>query len=352
MGFRFQKRIKIAPGVRLSISKSGVSTSLGRRGASVTVGKRGVRANVGIPGTGISYSEQLTSKRSKRPQRSASQAAPATKPAHSAEAKEVEAYTSYVDMLLSVHFETVQPVDWEAILQEDLDQLAAHGPNSEVARHKLDVFQPTWLDRLFRRDEAKRGALREELNKAVEHDKAVLSEKRALCEKASLVLAGDESTWLESLPAHQAFDSLEQFGNTVHAQFRNSELAVYVELGEEEVVPAEVLSLTAKGNLSRKKMGKTNYFALYQDYVCSCILGAAPNVFAILPSEQVLINVYDRSQADEPPIKGCIASVRIRRNELSGMLFELQDSSRTVESFEHNMNHLKTKGFRLVEELE
>lgn len=352
MGFRFQKRIKIAPGVRLNISKSGVSTSLGRRGASVTVGKRGVRANVGIPGTGISYSEQLTSKRSKRPQRSASQAAPATKPAFSADAKEVEAYTSYVDMLLSVHFEKVQPVDWGTILHEDLDQLSAHGPNAEVARHKLEVFQPTWLDRLFRREEAKRRELREELSKAVEQDMAVLSEKRLQSEQASRVLAGDESAWLESLPTHQAFDSIEQFGNTVHAQFQNGELTVYVEIGEEEVVPKEVLSLTAKGNLSRKKMGKTNYYALYQDYVCSCILGAARNVLAILPAEQVLINVYDRSQADEPPVKGCIASVRIRRDELSGMLFELQDSSRTVETFVHNMNHLKTKGFRLVEELE
>ncbi|WP_025785375.1 DUF4236 domain-containing protein [Sporosarcina sp. D27] len=351
MGFRFQKRIKIAPGVRLNISKSGVSTSLGRRGASITVGKRGVRANVGIPGTGISYSEQLTSKRSKRPQHSASQVAPETKPAHSAEAKEVEAYTSYIDMLLSIHFETVQSVDWESILQEDLDQLAEHGPNAEVARRQLEMYQPTWFDRLFRREEAKRRALREELNKAVEQDKVVLSEKRALSEQASRVLVGDETAWLEALSTNQAFDSIEQFGNTVHAQFRNGELSVYVELGEEEVVPTEVLSLTAKGNLSRKKMGKTNYYALYQDYVCSCILGAARNVFAILPAEQVIINVYDRSQADEPPVKGCIASVRIRRDELSGMLFELQDSSRTIETFEHHMNHLKTKGFRLVEEL-
>ncbi|MCM3758515.1 DUF4236 domain-containing protein [Sporosarcina aquimarina] len=349
MGFRFQKRIKIAPGVRLNINKSGVSTSLGRRGASVTVGKRVVRANVGIPGTGISYSEQLTSK---RPRRSATRTAPVTKPAFSAKAKEVEAYTSYIDMLLSIHVETVQPVDWESIFQEYLDELAEYGSNAEVARRKLEKFQPTWFDRLCRREEAKRRALSEELNKAAEQDRIVLSEKRAMSEQASLVLAGDESAWLEALLAHHAFDTIEQFGNTVHAQFRNSELAVYVELGDEEVVPAEVLSLTAKGNLSRKKMGKTNYYSLYQDYVCSCILGAGRNVLAILPAEQVLIHVYDRSQADEPPVKGCIVSVRIRREELSGVLFELQDSSRTIETFEHHMNHLKTKGFRLVEELE
>ncbi len=55
MGFRFQRRIKILPGVTLNVSKSGVSTSIGTRGAHVTLGKNGVRTTVGIPGTGISY---------------------------------------------------------------------------------------------------------------------------------------------------------------------------------------------------------------------------------------------------------------------------------------------------------
>ncbi len=52
MGFRFQRRIKIMPGVTLNVGKRGVSTSFGRRGAHVTIGQNGVRTTVGIPGTG------------------------------------------------------------------------------------------------------------------------------------------------------------------------------------------------------------------------------------------------------------------------------------------------------------
>jgi hypothetical protein len=59
MGFRFQKRITLFPGVRINLSKSGASLSAGPRGASVTVGKRGVYGNVGIPGTGLSWRERL-----------------------------------------------------------------------------------------------------------------------------------------------------------------------------------------------------------------------------------------------------------------------------------------------------
>lgn len=69
MAFRFQRRIKIAPGVRLNFSKGGISTSLGRRGASVTVGKRGIYGNVGLPGTGMSYRTRLDTpvRKSSRP---------------------------------------------------------------------------------------------------------------------------------------------------------------------------------------------------------------------------------------------------------------------------------------------
>ena len=47
MGFRFQRRIKIMPGVTLNVGKRGVSTSIGRRGAHITFGQNGVRTTAG-----------------------------------------------------------------------------------------------------------------------------------------------------------------------------------------------------------------------------------------------------------------------------------------------------------------
>ena len=57
MGWRFQRRVKVIPGVTLNLSKSGVSTSLGVRGAHINFGKGRRRTTVGIPGTGISYTD-------------------------------------------------------------------------------------------------------------------------------------------------------------------------------------------------------------------------------------------------------------------------------------------------------
>lgn len=59
MGFRFWRRIRIAPGVTLNLSKSGGSLSFGPRGAKITVGPRGKRATVGLPGTGLFYTSAL-----------------------------------------------------------------------------------------------------------------------------------------------------------------------------------------------------------------------------------------------------------------------------------------------------
>ncbi len=61
MGLRFQRRIRIAPGVHLNLSKSGLGLSVGPRGASVSFGPRGTWTNVGIPGTGLSYRSHVGS---------------------------------------------------------------------------------------------------------------------------------------------------------------------------------------------------------------------------------------------------------------------------------------------------
>ena len=60
MSFRFWRRIRIAPGVTLNLSKSGRSLSFGVRGAHFTVGPHGKRVTAGIPGTGLFYTSTLS----------------------------------------------------------------------------------------------------------------------------------------------------------------------------------------------------------------------------------------------------------------------------------------------------
>lgn len=55
MGFRFRRSVKIIPGLRLNLSKSGPSLSVGGKGFTTNISKRGTRQTVGLPGSGVSY---------------------------------------------------------------------------------------------------------------------------------------------------------------------------------------------------------------------------------------------------------------------------------------------------------
>lgn len=60
MPFRFRQTIRLLPGIRLNLSKTGASLSLGRRGATVNINRHGHKTTVGLPGSGMSYETERT----------------------------------------------------------------------------------------------------------------------------------------------------------------------------------------------------------------------------------------------------------------------------------------------------
>jgi hypothetical protein len=69
MGFSYRKSFKLAPGVRMTVSKSGLGYSVGGKGVRVTKRVRGgVQTTLHVPGTGLGYtttSSASTRKQSK-----------------------------------------------------------------------------------------------------------------------------------------------------------------------------------------------------------------------------------------------------------------------------------------------
>ncbi len=82
MGFRFRRSLRIAPGVRVNLSRSGPSLSLGTRGMTVNVGQRGTRMTVGLPGSGISYSTSLSKQAARKHAGHLDQPVPLGRPAY------------------------------------------------------------------------------------------------------------------------------------------------------------------------------------------------------------------------------------------------------------------------------
>lgn len=64
MGFRFRKSIKLLPGVKINLSKSGISFTLGKKGCKTNIKSgRSPKTTFTIPKTGISYEKKWGKRR-------------------------------------------------------------------------------------------------------------------------------------------------------------------------------------------------------------------------------------------------------------------------------------------------
>src|SRR5262249_35145220 len=67
MGLRFRRSVQIVPGLWLNFGLRSTSISVGRRGLNFTSGTKGSRVTAGLPGTGLSYTHQVSSVRVRCP---------------------------------------------------------------------------------------------------------------------------------------------------------------------------------------------------------------------------------------------------------------------------------------------
>jgi len=101
VAIRFRKRIRLAPGLHVNLSKKGISLSVGVRGAQITVGRRRVTKTLGIPGSGLSS----TSTRRRAACESAGDAAPQSvrqEPAHVPNAARGRLYLAVIVALVGL----------------------------------------------------------------------------------------------------------------------------------------------------------------------------------------------------------------------------------------------------------
>jgi len=127
MGLRFRRSFKLAPGLRINLSKSGASLSIGGPGMTMNVGHGQVGATLGLPGTGVFYRttrsvRRLASDASERSQqpdagdgsllamlRASTVLAMQLKKPKQSPQQEAEAINSIRDALLRAHLKTPSP---------------------------------------------------------------------------------------------------------------------------------------------------------------------------------------------------------------------------------------------------
>jgi Protein of unknown function (DUF4236) len=361
MGLRFRKSFKVAPGVRVNVGKRGVGMSFGGKGLRYSVHSSGRRTStVGLPGTGISYSSSSSRSYKTDAYKRRNELARREREQQKLQEQEyarlqVDLYENRLDQIRLIHHECDDPVDWDDVYNREAPYGAGQaGPNEQQARANLQSYQPGFFDRLFKRGEAKKRKLEEEVEAAVQKDHELMNEWEYMHAVSKRILDKDIDAYLEVLDEFRPLDDLVEFGSGFEFGTDDpNEIHVSFDVNAQQAVPEKSLSLTKTGKLSEKNLTKTAYYDIYQDYVCSCALRIARDMFALLPVSNVFVHAYEDqlNTATGHQEKVAILTVRYDKPTLERLNFANLDPSDALTNFEHQMKFKKTKGFEGVKEI-
>lgn len=407
MAFRFQRRIRLAPGVRLNLSKRGLGLSVGPRGASLSVGPGGVHGHAGLPGTGLAYRQKLGGSGKPQGQR---EGASGSRRSNAASLEALLGEGGSVPVALEIddngqvryfHGDGTPMSDAEARiirrhaeqglreqlqahcdrLNADLDRLGrlheqtpppeAHGyVVREFAQAPPPPFQPVppaWWHALWppakRHREARNARLKTEFDeryrawewRKAEHDAAEFSRFRREGEgvwddpdamEATLRERLEEIDW----PRETLVDF--DLGSDTRT------IAVDIDLPGEGEIPEQYWAMPPKQlKLSPRRLSATRQRELYRDHVHGIAFRVLGAVFARLPGvEEARVSGY--RQAIDPATGGefeqYLYSVKVTREQWEGIQFDSLDRVDPVaalETFTLRRDMTKTGIFRDIEPL-
>lgn len=282
-------------------------------------------------------------------------------------AYEVQVFENYIDVLASIHKDCSESWDWDSIRSSPPPSKPENiNKNENKARKEYEEFKPRLMDKIFGRVESKKRELKSAIYQGAQDDEDLFREAmnkyetdyadwEAIRDLAGKLLEKDQNAYLDAIRQTDPFSEINQIGSTIKFNVVNEEIVEAVlQVNGEEVIPKESKRQLKSGKLSTKKMSKTKFYELYQDYVCGAVLRVARELMALLPIEMVIISAVGEilntktGHLENLPI----LSVALPRKTIDKLNFELLDPSDSMDNFVHNMKFLKTKGFKPVERLE
>ena len=152
-------------------------------------------------------------------------------------------------------------------------------------------------------------------------------------ERAYQVLNGDIDTYLEIIQDLNPLDDLLDYGFGFECGTDNANtMVVEFTSRQDEILPP------------RNTMTAIEYNDLLQDYVCSCAVRVARDIFALLPVSYVIVHAVSDEQT--------VLSVKFERRIFMKMKFQGTDASNLVYKFSNNMAFNREYGFSPVQQIE
>ncbi|WP_432217796.1 hypothetical protein ACREYJ_24595 [Pseudomonas kribbensis] len=282
-------------------------------------------------------------------------------------AHEVEVYENHIELLLSVHKDCGEQINWGEFVSQPAPIKPVELNTHEIhAREKHSSYKPGFIVRTLKLEARKRRKLEEAIPAAVAKDRQKLAEELKEWEAqhrewqedydlATGVLAGNAQSKIDAVMQVNPFTDISHLGTSI--TFSVGETGIFectLSVHGEKVIPQEIKSLLQSGKLSVKKMPISKFNELLQDYVCSCVLRVGQELLSILPERMVIVTAVDSllnsatGHLEDQPI----LSVAISRDTLFKLNMQSIDPSDSMKNFVHNMNFKKTAGFLPVSKVD
>lgn len=244
--------------------------------------------------------------------------------------------------LLTVHKDVTEAVDWYAIsaslgppepLRRSHKELRAK-QDELLARAGLDRFRTSGFE-----SASVSAALEDDADYKIEMERwsASTHELQKSRYLALRILSGDCDGYREVLDGLNLFEESPD----VRAQSRflvhdRHTVECVMTVDGTGIIPTETRSLTSTGKVSSKALSKGRFHEIYQDYVCSCALRAARDVFAILPIDLLVVTAEVKATDALGVITQRPAlSALVSRDDISSLNFDTLDPSDTIEALPH-----------------
>ena len=278
-------------------------------------------------------------------------------------AYEVSFFDNHIEIIQSNHKDCSEKIDWHVVADSKKPNEPRKTTHNETkASYLASNYKPGFFDRLIGRTDKKQSALNGAITMAQQEDEkeyqnqiekwkervADWEESKGMADK---VLNGDKDSKIQVIKELNPFSEISNLGSNITFQIHeNSIVEAEIHVHGIDIVPREKKTLLQSGKLSAKNMPKGEFYEIYQDYVCSCTLRVANELFAILPENMVAVTAVDEVLNSKTGYleKLPILSVAIPRKSLESINMQLIDPSDSMDNFIHEMSFRRTTGFKPV----
>ena len=277
----------------------------------------------------------------------------------------IEKFNNAVKDLVTLHCICREEIDWKSISETKLTEPKREKMLEKTAQNRLNRYRPNKFLKTVGIDKIVLLYLKKKVDHAKKKDEETY--RKAMKEYqeeieyltkvqpiAARIMNGDTSSYTEVIDDFGDFRNIPLIGKDITFKVLN-EKAIQSDLTSigEDKIPTESARVLKSGKISTRKLTKTKFYELYQDHICSSALRVARELFAILPINYVIVNVYDNvlNTSTGQLNSEVILSVKIPRSSLNSLNFELLDPSDSLKNFMHEINFSKTKGFKAAKKI-